>query len=457
MTRRAALQALAGLAASPVVAPRRTFGAGMELLAPPPAPSRRPEPGLLEVALDARPAEVAVAERRASLWTYGGTFPGPLVRAQEGDTVRLRFRNRLPEATNLHYHGLHIPPTGRADNIWLRIEPGQTFDYEFTIPEGEGGTYWYHPHLHGTISRQLWRGMAGPLVVESPVDAIPELAAADDRVVVLKDLALVDGWPAPHEKRDWHMGKEGDLVLVNGALSPRLTARSGTVRLRLINASNARYFRLGSDDGRPLHLITTDGHFLKEPVALDEILLSPAQRADLLVPLAGERPLALMHLPYDRRVTRLPLRPTPLLTLIPKPGAKPGPLPGRLLEPPPLRIADASVRRRVSMAMFHIDGKPFNPARLDTLAHLGDLEHWEIVNYGTMDHNFHLHTWYFQVAAHNGVPAPYPRWQDTVNLKPGDRVELLVPMRSYPGRTVYHCHISEHGDKGMMAVIDVRG
>ena len=141
------------------------------------APLRRPEPGLIEIDLDARPAHVMVDGRRAMLWTYGGSFPGPLVRLSEGETARLRFTNRLPEATNLHFHGLHVPPTGRADNIWLHIPPGETLVYELEVPRGIAGTYWYHPHAHGTIARQLWAGLAGPLIVEGPLEAMPELAA----------------------------------------------------------------------------------------------------------------------------------------------------------------------------------------------------------------------------------------------------------------------------------------
>ena len=100
--------------------------------------------------------------RRAALWTYGGSFPGKLIRVREGETVRLRFTNRLPEVTNLHFHGLHVPPTGRADNSWLHVPPGETFAYEFEVPRGSAGTYWYHPHAHGTLARQLWAGLVRP-------------------------------------------------------------------------------------------------------------------------------------------------------------------------------------------------------------------------------------------------------------------------------------------------------
>ncbi len=453
LSRRETLYLLAGLGAAPILAPRPVHGALPELPAPPTLPARRPEPGLVEMELDARPAEVTLAGRRARLLTYNGMFPGPVLRAREGDTVRLRFTNRLAEPTNLHFHGMHIPPTGRADNIWLVIPPGETFDYEFTIPKGEAGTYVYHPHLN--TARQLWAGLAGTIVVESPLDAMPELAAVDDRVVVLKDLALVNGRPAPHRPVDWIMGKEGDLILVNGVRHPTLNAKAGMVRLRLINACSARYFRLGLEGGLPLYLIATDGHFLERPVALQEILLSPIERADVLIRFEDESLLRLLHLPYDRRVSYNP-RVEPLLTLAPPARPRPLPLPSRLAVVPRLRPEDAVVRRRITMGLFYINGQPFNPNRVDVLGRRGDLEFWEVENVGTMDHTFHLHTWYFQVATRNGVVEPYRAWRDTVNLRPGDRLELLVPLRSYTGKTVYHCHISDHHEKGMEAVIEVR-
>lgn len=450
--RREVLGGLLGLAGAAVG--HGVPAAGRDLPAIRQASTRRPEPGLVEVMLDAAPARLLVAARQAQLWTYGGDFPGRLLRVREGETVRLRFANRLPEATNLHFHGLHIPPTGRADNVWLHVPPGEVFGYEFTIPKGAGGTYWYHPHVHGTIARQMWAGLAGPLIVDSPLDAMPELAAADERIIVLRDLALDGARPAPHRVMDWHKGKQGDLILANGAIWPQLKARASTLRLRLINASNARYFRLALTDDQPLHLIATDGHYLERPAALAEVLLVPGERVDVLIQVPSTRPLALRQLPYDRRTSDRSQEQT-LLTIVPPSRAQPVRLPDRLATLPALRPEDAVARRHVTMAMFLLNGRPFDPRRTDAKGRLGDLELWEVENVGTMDHPFHIHTWYFQVITRNGRPEPFRAWRDTVNLKPGDRLELLVPLRDYAGRTVYHCHIAEHGDKGMMAVIDV--
>ena len=455
LARRCALGLLGGLATAPLLTRRSGSTPAPALPEIPLAPQRRPEPGLVEIDLQARPAEVVVDGRRAALWTYGGSFPGRLLRLREGETARIRFVNRLPEVTNLHFHGLHVPPTGRADNIWLHVPPGETFVYEFEPPRGSAGTYWYHPHAHGAIARQLWAGLSGPLIVDGPLERMPELADADERIVVLRDLALDEqGRPAPHRVMDWHEGKQGDLVLANGVVQPELRARAGTLRLRLINASNARYFRLALSDGRPLHLIATDGHYLEEPAAVSEILLVPGARADVLIQPDESRPLALRDLPYDRRTSHHSVEGT-LLTILPRAGARPKALPQSLTSVPDLRPEHALVRRRVTMAMFFMNGRPFNPRRVDSRGRRGDMELWQVENVGTMDHPFHLHTWYFQAIARNGRPEPFRAWRDMINLIPGDRVDLMVPLADYAGRTVYHCHISEHGDKGMMAVLEV--
>ena len=347
--RRSALGLLGGLATAPLLTPCAAASQAPGLPDIPLAPIRRPEPGRVEIDLNACRADVMVGGRRAALWTYGGTFPGRLLRVREGETVRLRLANRLPEATNLHFHGLHVPPTGRADNAWLHIPPGETFVYQFQVPRGIAGTYWYHPHAHGRIARQLWAGLAGPLIVDGPLEAMPELAGADERIIVLKDLALDEGGrPAPHRVMDWHEGKQGDLILVNGAIQPQLQARAGMLRLRLINASNARYFRLALSGDQPLYLIATDGHYLDKPVAVAEVLLVPGERADVLMRVDPGRPLALRDLFYDRRTTHHSSERT-LLTIVPAARALPLPLPQQLFTVPALEPADAVTRRHITM------------------------------------------------------------------------------------------------------------
>ena len=415
----------------------------------------RPEPGLVEAELVAALATVEVGGRWLSMWLYGGRLPGPPLVLREGETLRLRFRNRLPEPTNLHFHGLRIPPTGRADNIFLEIPPGEDFTYEWTVPAGEAGTYWYHPHLHGLIATQMWQGLSGGIVIRGPLEEESELALYDDRLVVLRDLGLVDGAPAPHRVRDWHAGKEGPWLLANGRIAPDLRARASVVRLRLVNAANARTFAVARADGRPLVVMALDGRLLAEPVELEELPLAAAQRADLLIVLR-EEPVELVA----RRARRGVPSPRPvhrrLVRILPPRDAKPLPLPRRLGDPAAFGAGLPVVaERKITMAMFLLDGRRYRPGRVDVRARAGTAEIWRVVNVGTMHHPFHLHTWPFRPLSRNRRPWPFACVLDTVDLAPGDAVELLVPFALQQGTTVYHCHIAEHGDRGMMATIRV--
>ena len=260
-------------------------------------PNSSSEPGLVTAELVARPAIVQVGGKSAKLLTYNGSSPGPLLRVREGDTVRLKFTNKLSEMTNLHLHGLHISPS--VDDPLRMLEPNASVNMEFTVPKGSGGTHWYHPHAHGMVARQLFGGMAGAIIVEGEADSIPELRDAHEQLIVLRDLGLANGLVAPHTTMDWLNGKEGAILTVNGAIKPTLLANKSTLRLRLLNAANARTYRLKLE-GHPLHLIATDGGMLEKPVTLEELLLAPGERAEVLVQLDRQGTFKLLDLPYER-------------------------------------------------------------------------------------------------------------------------------------------------------------
>lgn len=433
----------------------------------------RSREGLLRLNLTAAPTPLSVGGQRATLFTYGGSLPGPTLRVRPKDTVRLTLENRLPEPTNLHWHGLPISP--RVDDPFLEIPPGERWTYEFTVPEGLAGTFWYHPHLHGRVAPQLFAGLLGAIVVESPLDAMPELREAEEHLLVLKDLALEGGRPAPHTPMDWSNGKEGDLLLVNGALRPTLVAQKATLRLRLLNASNARYYRLALQD-HPLYLIASDGGFLEEPQEVPELLLAPGERAEVLVRLRKEGRFPLQALPYDRGAMGMmgmghgvghgmghgptlgKNQPEALLYVVAPKNPQPLPLP-KALTPFPALPAPVATRRLVltenmMAARFFINGQAFDPRRVDFQAKAGTVEVWEVENQGDMDHPIHLHVHPFQVLSLGGRPFPYRAWKDVVNLKAGEVARLLVPLRE-KGRTVFHCHIVEHEDRGMMGVLEV--
>ena len=475
--------ALAGVAATAnLISPQRLALAQASFPEPPLLPLRRPEAGLLETDLTALPSRLTVLGRPTRLLTYNSRLPGPVLRVREGDRVRLRFINKLEEMTNLHLHGLHVSPN--VDNPVAEVAPGEVSTLEFDIPKGSAGTYWYHPHMHGTVARQMFAGLAGAIVVEGPLEAMPELRGVEEHLIVLRDLELVGDQPAPHAMMDWMNGKEGSLLLVNGASKPTLNATRPTLRLRLLNASNARYYRLQLEN-HPLYLIATDGGFIGQPVALEELLLAPGERAEVLVRLEREGRFRLLNLPYDRGTMMHGMggmgrmggmgnmgggmkgnAPTDqmqaLMTVVAPRNPRPLPLPSSLDSVPTLDVTKASVTRRVVMteqmmqARFFLNGKSFDPKRVDFTGRLGDLEIWELENRADMDHPFHLHTYPFQVISRNGRPEPFRAWKDTVNLRKNDVVRIAVPLTDFTGITVYHCHVLEHEDRGMMGVLEVK-
>jgi FtsP/CotA-like multicopper oxidase with cupredoxin domain len=435
---------------------RRTLLVGAMAVAAAPLIGARgdggPSPAVVEQRLAVRPTTVDLADRRVELLSYDGAFPGPALRARAGDIVRLEVENQIDQPTNLHFHGLRVSPEGNADNPFVLIPPGGRFVYELPIPRDAGGTFWYHPHPHHRLARQLWSGLAGPLLIERPEDAL--LADADEQVVLIKDLSVVDGRPSPHGTADWARGKSGTLVFANGVIRPELRVRRSTAWLRLINACNGRALLLGREDGRPLTVIALDGHLLEAPRAVTQILVTPAQRIELLVPLEPGERAALVHRPYNRGARREPSRVETLLTLAGPPGPATATLPERLTTVERLDPVAVARRRSFQMAMAFLqpDGRTdHRPVQV----RLGDLECWEIVNVDTQDHVFHLHTWPFQVWRRDGAPEEGPAWRDTINLRPAERVELLIPFREIAGRSLFHCHIAEHGDAGMMGIVEV--
>ncbi|NJR22806.1 MAG: multicopper oxidase domain-containing protein [Richelia sp. CSU_2_1] len=196
---------------------------GMPLGEPPLLTVRRLETGLVEAEIIASKITTRLAGLTVQALGYNETVPGATLRLQEGDRVRLTFTNHLDVPTNLHTHGLHISP--EVDNPFVLVMPGESRLHEFTLPKGSAGTRWYHPHPHGEVATQQFAGLSGAIVIESPLDKIPELKAAEEHLLIFKDFTISNGRvDADHSLLDW-FGKYGDLPLVNGAYQPQLIAQ----------------------------------------------------------------------------------------------------------------------------------------------------------------------------------------------------------------------------------------
>ncbi|BAU62834.1 multicopper oxidase, type 3 [Stanieria sp. NIES-3757] len=434
--------------------------------------------GLLELDLEAKENLVDLGGQQAYLLTYNGQVPAPRLEAKPGDKVRIHFTNNLSQPTNIHYHGLHIPVTGNADNAFLHIEPGEKLTYEFSILSNHpSGTFWYHPHLHGLVAEQLFGGLAGLFIIRGEIDEIPEIKAATEEFLVLQDFSVdEEGRLLSSMHMSLMMGREGDVITVNGQVNPSFSLpHHGLMRLRILNASTSRFYRLMLEN-HSFYQISTDGHSLNEPIEVNELLLTPGQRADVLVR-GNQKPgqYRLLNLPYDRgsmgmmggrmmggrgmgMMGRNNLdAPLTLATLNYQSSVQPLPLPTKLTtisalsEPEIVRSFELNHGMNPTVGMaFLINGQPYNQGRIDTQVKLNTTEDWDITNTGVMDHPFHIHGNAFQVISRNGQPESLLAWRDTVLVPRGETVRIRISFRDFVGKTVYHCHILDHEDLGMM-------
>lgn len=444
---------------------------GDALVEPSVAADHHPAPDTVELRLIASVTERRVAPGAESpattVFAYNGQIPGPTIDVTEGDRVIVHLRNDLPDVTTVHWHGLHIP--FEADGSPFHpLEPGEETTLAFTIPEGTAGTYWYHPHPDHVTGYQVAMGLYGAFIVrarEDPLPPLPEklLILSDNRFLETGGVDFADP-TSPQGRIDFENGREGDVLLVNGQVMPTVPIRAGAVqRWRVVNASAARVYRL-SIPGHTLLHVGSDGGLFERPVETDEVLIANSERVELLVRGTGApgTTAVLEDLPYDRYIPQT--RPEewettrPLLKLVyDDASAIDMPTIPETLRPiVPLDTLDADTTRVFVLTQGFINGKKMDMGRVDQVASLGDTEIWQIENLVGMDHPFHLHGFRFQVLDVNGEPVAYRRWEDTVNVPAHSWARIIVRFESYPGKWMFHCHILDHEDHGMMGVLEVR-
>jgi len=427
-----------------------------------------PAADVVEVMLVATPAQVEYLDgKTAQVWAFrdgadpgsAGSVPGPMLEAKLGDRVVVHFRNELPEETTIHWHGLRVPNAADGTPVaQMPIPPGGTYDYEMTLVDE--GLFWYHPHMHGDV--QIERGLYAPILVHGATRPV----VAADRVFVLDDVKLdASGELSTYtDTLDLMLGRQGNVVLVNGVPDAHVTAAAGSIeRWRFVNAANGRYFNLDLD-GRPLRVIGTDGGPVNEPYDVQQLVVAPGERYDLLVTLpsapGGEVVLRTVH--YDRGHDIPDPGPIDLVTVSLGATVSSGdPMaPRGVIEAIP--IAGDTTRRR--FVLREDDSNPQSPVFLinDEVypdvtivpSAVGAIEIWEIENDSEMDHPFHLHGMSFQVVGSDGSIATPLAWKDTVNVPRSTTVSFAVRMGD-PGRWMFHCHILEHAERGMMGELAV--
>ncbi len=460
---------------------------GAPFLDPAAMPFTNPEPGVVQVDLRAMVQRINVNGVMADLLTYNGAYPGPVIRVRKGDILRVNFTNGLPptmdknilgfmkNVTNIHTHGWHVPPEEPADNVMRQFAPGQSTGldplehpyppYEYDTSLQPAGTLsFYHPHMHGLVAEQVWGGLAGPIVVE---DETSVLSGFETHLLVLKDISLSGGAPAPYTSTmEYMQGKEGDTVMVNGLVNPVLTARPGQVqRWRILNASQARFYKL-SLANHTLQVVGSDGGWMDKPYPQSYLLLAPGERVDILVK-ASSTPgtYKFLALPYSRMGMMTSAQIT-LMTLSVSGTTVKNTIPAtidanaRRIDPNSVIVSD---QKTFTLSMMggrgFINGHDFDVQPYVGYSKKGSYEIWTVVNQSNMDHPWHQHTNHGQVLSISGGDAAYakfytqsPAKKDVVIIPKMGTVKMLMPVMDYCGMAMFHCHILEHEDVGMIAV-----
>lgn len=461
--------------------------------------------------MTAHPDELALFPgERTRIWRYDAmvhkgdqsrvvplpeSYLGPVIKVRQGEKIRIRFENAIFEKSIIHWHGLHVPAIMDGHPRFV-VPSGRSYLYEFEV-KNRAGTYWYHPHPHRRTGVQVYQGLAGLLLVSDEEErslGLPD--GGYDVPLVIQDRTF-DGdnqlvYLSGHGMEQM-TGFLGDSILINGMPDFTLPVSTTAYRLRLLNGSNSRIFRLAWGDGRPLTVIGTDGGLLEKPVSRAYVFLAPGERIELWRDFSGA-PVgyesALVSLPFDggpmgsgrmgrgmrmsgRRGTRQTLllgARFPVFKIkVTQKVKKRSTLPPRLaeIEPPRPDLADNVHRpRRFHLTGRHmqwsINGRVFQMEDVagDEIVRLGSREIWEFHNTGggmmpmmQTPHPMHLHGKQFRVLARSGLRHEGyvdAGWKDTVLLMPGESVKILVGFDDYPGLFLYHCHNLEHEDMGMM-------
>ncbi|GLY23912.1 multicopper oxidase domain-containing protein [Micromonospora sp. NBRC 101691] len=431
---------------------------------PPLAPSTVNGEGRRVFELRAQTGRHDFGDRTAETWGFNGAYLGPTLRAARGEQVLVNVHNGLDEETTVHWHGMHLP--ARMDGGPHQMVPAGTSWHPTWTVDQPAATLWYHPHPHGETARHVYRGLAGMFILDDPtssVGGLPDRYGVDDVPVIVQDKRFSrNGNLNENAPLFSGVGLIGDTIVVNGATAPYLDVTTERVRLRVLNASNARVFDFGFTDDRDFALVGTDGGLLDQPYRMKRIMLSPGERAEIVVDVRpGERPV-LRSFPPDLGADAwserfnggedtfdvLQLRAAERLDESPE-------LPSRLVDTPRLNPEEAARTREFTLSGTRINGDAMDMDRIDLTVTKGTTEVWEVTSREALQHNFHIHDVQFQVIDVGGA-APPPHlsgWKDTIFLHPNTTYRIIARFADHADPDMpymYHCHILFHEDEGMM-------
>lgn len=413
--------------------------------------------GVLTATLEVKPVMVSYNGTKRWALGYNGQVPGPTLVVKPGDTLKIKVKNSFTQMTNLHTHGLHVPPVVNGDNPFIMINPKKSFDYVIKIPANhKSGTFWYHPHHHEFVAKQIHAGLAGAIIVQDKFDAQDEFKKLTDRVMIFADPRIgSDSSVMDTSMMDQMHGRSGPAVLINGQPNPTLNAVAGkSERWRMLNASPSTYVDVTVENA-DLYVVGTDGGRIAKPELVPGINMTPGQRYEVIVKprksgalriFNGSNVIGTLNAQTSSFISldKLILPTVPVL----KPTAK------RTINITGSGMMNMGGGMGNHEMSFQFDGKSFDPKVINQKAKVGTVEEWTITNKSGMHHPFHIHAWDFQVTD-RGDGSPMFGWHDTVNIPSQTSVKFAITFADFGGKTVYHCHILDHEDGGMMGIIQV--
>jgi suppressor of ftsI len=438
----------------------RANAAGERLVQPPEIRSRN---GELNVTLTAAPRPMRLGDVEFPGFLYNDTYLPVLLRVGLGDVLRVRLQNKLPDGfSNLHFHGMSVSPRARSDNVFIHVQPGHEFEYEVTVPRAgrQGpGLFWYHPHGHGFVTKQMLGGMSGALVVDGSETLFPILKDLPARFLLIKHA---------------EPGGGREVISINGQMNPLVDIRPGEMQFWRIAHIGATLFAPFRFEGVSLYVVATDGHPLARPRKVSEVLLGPGQRIDAIAigPPPGEYAIATP--PFKNMAWREVFPGQQVATIVsagpPVSGNGEAEVSRQNVAIPrwidEVRLSAIARQRRIvysrtdDRSVFMIDGRVIDDDRVDQTVRLGDTEEWTIVNTDQQYHSFHIHQTPFVVTEVNGVAQDEDSLRDTMPIPPANderpgSIKVTIPFTDpeIVGRFVYHCHAVDHEDKGMMGTV----
>jgi FtsP/CotA-like multicopper oxidase with cupredoxin domain len=423
--------------------------------------------GVTSVDLTARTSRVGVAGTAAIANVFDATQPSPTLKVSPGQLLKIKLRNQNPygEPTNLHTHGLHVSPKNPGDNVFVNLPTGGEKQYSYPIPEDHiPGLHWYHPHRHHYTQTQVAAGQGGAIIVKGGLDDLPSIRPLRDRIMIYQSIEY-DAQGRPFRTPS-SSNPANQLQMINGQLNPIIDIRPGeTQRWRLMNLSSDRFLSLRLD-GHVMFMLADDGNTFAKPKRVQNMFFGPGERREVLVR-ASTRPgryrLRALHF---EQVRAQPDYSGPAQTIgtmvVNGRRAALRPIPAELYPSEDLRGRKIARKRTITYTEstsgpeFFINGKLFDPDRIDQTMKLGTVEEWTILNQTDEWHTFHIHVNPFQVVKLNGKPVPDVQWNDDIVVPPyGGSVTMRTEFKDFTGKFVIHCHVLFHEDNGMMQAVQV--